>query len=366
MTTNKKFEGWVAEGSIKKEKMAWKEYDMKPFQDTDIEIRITHCGVCGTDNHTAQDIWILTQGNTRFPIVVGHEIVGVAVRVGSKAGDGIAVGDVVGVGAQSDACFQRDGPCEECANGLHNYCSKGVTTYGGRHRCGASSTGGYALYHRCPSRFVVKIPPGLAPEHAAPMLCAGATVFAPLKHFGANGRRVAVIGIGGLGHFAIMFARALGAAEVVAVSRKSDKRGDAIALGADEHIATSEEGWAKKNRRRFDLIINTADGSNMPWRQYLGLLRMDGTMVQVGAPEAPIPINIFSLLTIRGKLTSTQTASPDEIREMLELAAAKNLKPWIEMRPMRTANEVLGDLEAGKARFRYVLVNDEPTNKSLL
>ncbi|KAF9766026.1 hypothetical protein IL306_001604 [Fusarium sp. DS 682] len=222
------FEGWVAERSTKEQDLVWKEYDMKPFEETDVEIRITHCGVCGTDNHTAQDGW----GNTRFPIVVGHEIVGVAIRVGSKAIGDIKVGDIVGVGAQSDACFERDGPCEECTNGLENYCRKVVNTYGGRHRCGAPSTGGYALYHRCPSRFVIKIPQGIAPENAAPMLCAGSTVYAPLKHFGAKGRRVAVIGIGGLGHFAIMFACALNALEVVAISRKDDKKDDAIALGA--------------------------------------------------------------------------------------------------------------------------------------
>ncbi|CAG7561237.1 unnamed protein product [Fusarium equiseti] len=322
MSSPTKFEGWVAEKPIVGQDLVWREYDLKPFEETDIEIRITHCGVCGTDNHVAQNGW----GTTPYPIVVGHEIVGKVTRVGSEAVGDIKVGDIVGVGAQSDACFERDG--------------------------------GYAKYHRCPSRFVVKIPEGLALEDAAPMLCAGATVYAPLKHFGAKGRKVAVIGVGGLGHFGIMFAKTLGASELVAVSRSSDKKGDSLALGADEHIATADEGWAEKNKRRFDLIINTADGKNMPWAEYLGLLRMDGTMVQVGAPEKAIPINIFSLLPIRGKLTSTQTASPGEMREMLQLAADKGLKSWVEERPMREANEVLKDLQAGKPRFRYVLVNE--------
>ncbi|WXC40465.1 hypothetical protein QX201_000301 [Fusarium graminearum] len=184
-------------------------------------------------------------------------------------------------------------------------------------------------------------------------------MYAPLNYFGATGRKVAIIGIGGLGHFGIMFAKALGAAEVVAISRGSDKKGDALTLGADEHIATSEEGWAEKNKRRFDLIINTADGSNMPWNEYLGLLRVDGTMVSVGAPEKPIPINIFSLLPIRGRFTSTSVATPNEVRDMLQLAADKSLKPWVEERPMREANEALKDLQAGKPRFRYVLVNED-------
>ncbi|OBS26286.1 hypothetical protein FPOA_00226 [Fusarium poae] len=353
MSAQQKFEGWVAEKPTQDQDLVWKEYEIKPFEETDIEIRITHCGVCGTDDHTSRNGW----GTTSYPIVVGHEIVGVATRIGSKAEGDIKEGDIVGVGAQSDACFERDGPCEECAKGLYNYCSKNTPTYGGVHRCGTASTGGYARYHRCPSRFVVKIPQGVAPQHAAPMLCAGATMYAPLKYFGATGRNVAIIGIGGLGHFGIMFAKALDAAKVVAISRGSDKKDDALALGADEHIATSEEGWAEKNKRRFDLIINTADGANMPWNEYLGLLRVDGTMVQVGAPEKPIPINIFSILPIRGRFTSTSTATPDEIRDMLQLAADKNLKPWVEERPMREANEVLKDLQAGKPRFRYVLVN---------
>ncbi|CAF3500784.1 hypothetical protein SNK03_000294 [Fusarium graminearum] len=355
MSTQQKFEGWVAEKSTKEQDLVWKEYEMKPFEDTDIEIRITHCGVCGTDDHISKNGW----GSTKYPIIVGHEIVGVATRIGSKAEGDIKEGDIVGVGAQSDACFERDGPCEECANGLYNYCSKNTPTYGGVHWCGTPSTGGYARYHRCPSRFVVKIPQGLAPELAAPMLCAGATMYAPLNYFGATGRKVAIIGIGGLGHFGIMFAKALDAAEVVAISRGSDKKGDALTLGADEHIATSEEGWAEKNKRRFDLIINTADGSNMPWNEYLGLLRVDGTMVSVGAPEKPIPINIFSLLPIRGRFTSTSVATPNEVRDMLQLAADKSLKPWVEERPMREANEALKDLQAGKPRFRYVLVNED-------
>ncbi|RGP77603.1 nadp-dependent alcohol dehydrogenase [Fusarium longipes] len=355
MATQQKFEGWVAEKSTKEQDLVWKEYEMKPFEETDIEIRITHCGVCGTDDHVSKNGW----GNTSYPIVVGHEIVGVATRIGFKAEGDIKEGDIVGVGAQSDACFERDGPCEECAKGLYNYCSKNTATYGGKHWCGTPSTGGYARYHRCPSRFVVKIPKGVAPEHAAPMLCAGGTMYAPLKHYKTEGRRVAIIGIGGLGHFGIMFARALGAAEVVAISRGADKKDDALALGADGHIATGEEGWATKNAKRFDLIINTADGANMPWDEYLGLLKVDGTLVSVGAPEKAIPINIFSLLPFRRSFSSASIATPDELRDMLQLAADKNLKPWVETRPMREANETLKDLQAGKPRFRYVLVNED-------
>lgn len=199
-----------------------------------------------------------------YPCVSGHEIVGNVVRVGSQAEGDLKIGDVVGVGAQSDACLNRDGPCYECSNGLESYCKGFVQTISDTSRCGAPVYGGHALYHRCPSHFVVKIPQGLAPELAAPMLCGGITVFAPLKHYGAGpGKKIAIHGIGGLGHFAVLFARAMGCEEIVGISRKASKKEDALSLGCDEYIATEEAGWAEKHAGRFDLIISTASGSGV-------------------------------------------------------------------------------------------------------
>ena len=205
------------------------------------------------------------QGKTPYPCVVGHEIVGVAVRVGSKAEGGIKVGDVVGVGAQSDSCLGRDGDCHECTHDEENYCTKTVNTYGGKHRNGDPSYGGHALYHRCPSHFVIKIPDGLAPEYAAPMLCGGVTVYSPLKHFGAGpGKRVAIAGVGGLGHFAVLFAKALGADEVVGISRKASKKQEALDVGCTDYIATEDDkNWSKTNFRRFDLIISTISSAKV-------------------------------------------------------------------------------------------------------
>lgn len=190
---------------------------------------------------------------------MGHEI------VGSRAEGGIQVGDVVGVGAQSDSCLGRDSACDACEGHKENYFPRTVTTYASKHRNGAPSYGGYGLYHRCPSHFVVKIPPRLAPEHAAPMLCCGVTVFSPLRHWGAGpGKRVGVGGVGGLGHFAILFAKALGADEVVGASHLRDKRQDALALGCDDYIATDDdEGWATANKNRFDLIISTVSSTKV-------------------------------------------------------------------------------------------------------
>ena len=203
----------------------------------------------------------MLQREAPYPVVVGHEIVGLAVRVGSKAEGGIKVGDVVGVGAQSDSCLNRksDFNCLECDERKENYCMRLTGTYGSTFLSGDKSFGGYARYHRCPSHFVFKVPDGLAPEFAAPMLCAGVTVYSPLKHFGAGpGKRVGIIGVGGLGHFAVLFARALGADEVVGVSRKDSKRQEALDLGCTDYIATDDDkDWQNKNARRLDLIIST-------------------------------------------------------------------------------------------------------------
>lgn len=290
--------------------------------------------------------------------MVGHEIVGVAIRVGSQAPGGIKVGDLVGVGAQSGACASP-ASCPDCSAGRDSYCPGFVDTFNGTHLDGSASAGGYALYHRCPSRFVIPLPPGLAPELAAPMLCGGITVYAPLKHWRAGpGKKVAVIGLGGLGHMAVLFARALGADEVVGISRRRAKRAEALELGCTEYIATAEdEGWERSWERRFDLIISTASGSGMPFRDYVRLLATDGTLVQVGAPEENLEFNVFDLLHARRSISSSKVGSPEDIRDMFELAAEKGVKPWVEVRPMSEANQAIVDLEEGKPRFRYVLKN---------
>ncbi|KYK56171.1 hypothetical protein DCS_08138 [Drechmeria coniospora] len=366
-----KFEGWVAlDPSSAEGKMVWQEYEPKAWEESDVDIQVTHSGICGSDLHTLRSGW----RPTPYPVVVGHEIVGTVVRVGSKAEGGFQVGDVVGVGAQADACLGRDGhTCRQCTTGNENYCADIVPTYAGKHRNDGPAHGGHARYHRCPSHFVFKIPSGLAPELAAPMLCGGVTVYSPLKHFGAGpGRRVGVVGVGGLGHFAVLFAKALGADEVVGISRRAEKRKDALDLGCDDYIATADdEDWPAKNARRLDLIISTvssktaptengwADGvdTQMPLNDYLKLLDIDGTFVQVGLPEDRVPLSFFSIIPRRLRMAGSGIGSPEEIREMLQLAADKKVRPWVEERPMKEANQAIVDMDAGKARFRYVLVN---------
>ncbi|KAJ5721972.1 NADP-dependent alcohol dehydrogenase 7 [Penicillium malachiteum] len=357
-STDYQFEGWMG---LNKEaalgNMVWQKFEPKPWEETDIDMRVTHCGICGSDMHTLRSGW----GASDYPCCVGHEVVGVAVRVGSKAEGNIKVGDRVGVGAQSGACLNQDGDCEACATGLEQFCNRMVGTYNGTYANGGKSYGGYSLYNRSPSHFVVKIPDAIPSAEAAPMLCGGITTYSPLRQNGCGpGKKVGIVGVGGLGHFGILFAKALGADRVVAISRRGDKREDALKLGADAYIATDEDpDWVQQNAQSLDLIISTVSSSKMPIVGYSQLLRFRGTFVQLGAPEdGNLTIPAFSLLMKGIKLGGSLIGSPDEIREMLDLAAAKKVKPWIEERPMKEANQAIQDMDAGKARFRYVLVNE--------
>lgn len=193
---------------------------------------------------------------------------GVAVRVGSQVKNGIKVGDRVGVGAQGDSCLSRFGQCEDCETGEENYCDKIVWSYNSKHFNGDVNTGGYATYHRSPSHFVVGIPDGLDSAQAAPMLCGGVTVFRPLKYHGVKpGMTVGVVGVGGLGHYAVLFAKAMGA-KVIGISRRESKRQEVMGLGADGYIATAdEEKWAQKHAKSIDLIISTVASSKVSKRR---------------------------------------------------------------------------------------------------
>ncbi|KAH7161286.1 zinc-binding dehydrogenase [Dactylonectria macrodidyma] len=359
MATDYVFEGWLGrDPESVNGKMEWGAFEPKKWEEDDVDIQVTHCGICGSDLHTLRSGW----GETPFPCCVGHEIVGKAVRVGSNV-KGIEVGDRVGVGAQARSCLQPD--CPECSQGLENHCARGnVNTYGSIYPNGeGKSYGGYADYNRTNGHFVFKIPDGLSSEAAAPMLCGGITVFSPLKHNGCGpGKTVGIVGVGGLGHFAVLFAKALGADKVVGISRKKSKKDSVLALGADAYIATEDdEDWDKKNARTLDLIICTVSNSDMPLSQYLNLLKVKGTFIQVGAPDGGNlpPINAFTLIVSGIKVGGSAIGSPEDIREMLELAVEKKVQPWIETRPLSEANQAIVDLEQGKARYRYVLVNEK-------
>ncbi|KAF2457783.1 putative quinone oxidoreductase [Lineolata rhizophorae] len=357
-TNEPSFQGWVALDEHSIGHLKWQSYEPKPWEETDVDIEITHCGICGSDLHTLRSGW----GPTMYPAVVGHEIVGRAVRVGSQVKH-VKVGDRVGVGAQSDSCLNRTTQCGDCSSGQENMCTNHgrCDTYNGVYLNGGKSYGGYGDYNRCPGHFVVKIPEGLDSADAAPMLCAGITTYAPLKNNGCGpGKRVGIIGVGGLGHFGILWAKAFGADRVVGISRREAKRANALQIGADDYIATADdENWLKKNAGTLDLIVCTISSSKMPLREYLGLLDTNGRMIQVGAPEGPLPtIMAFDFIPKGKSLGGSCIGPPWQIQEMLDFAAKKGIKPWVEKRSMKDVNATLIDMEKELARYRYVLVNE--------
>ncbi|CAZ80020.1 unnamed protein product [Tuber melanosporum] len=346
MSTEYSFKGWVGSSNdcIEKQNLVYKDIEPKRFTEDDVDIRITHCGICGTDVHTLTNGW----GFTSYPVVVGHEIVGTAVKVGKNV-QGIKVGDRVGCNADNES-----------------YCKDMVGTYNGKYPDGSMSTGGFADYTRVPGHFVFKIPEALSSEIAAPMLCGGITMFSPLKRNGCGpGKTVAIIGFGGLGHFGVLFAKALGADKVIAISRKPNKAADALAMGADDYVATDDNpNWASKHANTIDLIVSTVNSPKLPIDSYLQLLRHRGAFIQVGAPEDSVPgFNILPLIMKAVHVTGSLIGSPKEIEEMLELAARKGIKSWVNPWPLEKVNDALQAFERGEPRYRIVLVNEKHAQK---
>jgi alcohol dehydrogenase (NADP+) len=360
MSSPTHFTGWLGhDKTAASGTMTWTTFTPKPFTPIDIDIRISHCGICGSDIHTLRSGW----GTTHYPVCVGHEIVGHIVRVGSSVTH-LQLGERVGVGAQAFSCLKPG--CEECSAGKEQHCSKMVGTYNGKYPDGSWSMGGYADHVRVPAHFAIRIPERLRSEDAAPMMCGGITVYAPLADNGAGpGKRVGIIGLGGLGHFGILFAKALGA-QVTAISRRRNKVEDARAMGAETYIATSEdEKWARKHSRNLDLIISTVSSPDMPLESYLRLLRTGGQFIQVGAPEDKLPpIAAFGLIGKGCKIGGSQIGSPKQIEEMLAFAAEKGVRPWVQTRRMKEANQAVVEMEEGKARYRYVLVNEDKVERA--
>ncbi|EEB07845.1 NADP-dependent alcohol dehydrogenase [Schizosaccharomyces japonicus yFS275] len=342
------FEGYIGYDEKSIGNLKFGTFEPKTWTEDDVDIKIAYCGICGSDLHTLRSGW----APTSYPVVVGHEITGTVVRVGKNIKH-LRVGDRVGVGAQSGSCLK----CEQCKEGHEQYCDKQfIGTYGSPYDDGSISTGGYANYTRVPAHFVIPIPSGIDLADAAPFMCAGVTTYTPLRQNNIGpGSRVGVIGIGGLGHFAIMFAKALGA-EVTAISRSRKKETDARQLGATKYIASAEDGWKERFKRYFDVIICTVDSSGFSINDYLFMLKARiGKFVYLGAPDSDISVSLHPFIGNNISLTSNLIGSPSEIQEMFELVREKQLKPIIEVRKLSEVNQALKDMEAGKAHFRYVL-----------
>ncbi len=306
----------------------------------EVEVRISHCGVCFSDIHLIDNDW----GSSKYPFIPGHEIVGTVSAVGSEVKDR-KIGERVGIGWQADSC----GVCEWCRQGDEHLCAKAQPTCVGRN-------GGYADAIRVNARFVISIPEGLDSERVAPLLCAGVTVFAPMQNHGVTrGSRVGVVGIGGLGHLGLQFAKALGA-EVTALSTSKDKEADARKLGADHFVNTRDTADLKKIAGSFDLLLSTVN-ADQDWQAFVNSLRPKGTLCVVGVPPSPIAVQAFSLIGQQRSISGSPTGSPRDLRAMLDIAAKHGVKAITERFPMAKANEAIAKVKKNKVRYRAVLAN---------
>jgi uncharacterized zinc-type alcohol dehydrogenase-like protein len=312
----------------------------------DVLIKIAYAGICHSDIHTAREEW----GEALFPLVPGHEIAGTVEVIGSEV-DKYTVGDRVGVGCMVDSCRE----CENCLAGEEQYCLKGnVGTYNAIGKDGRPTDGGYSSHIVVDQDFVLGIPEGISLDVAAPLLCAGITLYSPLKHWGAGpGKKVAIVGLGGLGHVGVKIAHALGA-EVSVLSQTLSKQDDGMKLGADHFYATSDDETFDNLAGSFDLIINTVSAT-LPMDKYLSLLRLDGTMVNVGAPAEPLTVAAFSLIPMRRSWAGSMIGGIRQTQEMLDFCAEHNLGADIEVISGEQIDEAYDRVVASDVRYRFVI-----------
>lgn len=312
----------------------------------EVLIDILYCGVCHSDVHQARDEW----GGSIFPMVPGHEIVGRVAQVGEGA-TRFQVGDAVGVGCFVDSCRQ----CAQCRAGEEQHCALGMTgTYNSRERdTGAPTYGGYSTRITVHEDYVLRMPEGLPLDRAAPLLCAGITTYSPLRQYGAGpGSEVAVVGLGGLGHMAVKLAAAMGA-RVTVLSTSESKRGDALALGAHDFVATRDAGVFRQHAGRFDLILDTASAPH-DYNAYLSLLKFNGTMVLLGIPE-PQPVAAGALVMQRRKLAGSLIGGIRETQEMLDFCAQHGIASDIELIGIERINEAYERMVRNDVRYRFVI-----------
>ena len=314
--------------------------------ENDVLITIEYAGICHSDIHTVNGDW----GPQPFPVTPGHEIVGTVAEVGS----GVTrhqVGDRVGVGCMVNACRE----CVNCLRGEEQYCVNGmVGTYAMTDRDGTTTQGGYSTHVVVDAHFVLSVPEGLDPAAAAPLLCAGITTYTPLKHWNAGpGTKVAVVGLGGLGHMAVKIAHALGA-EVTVLSQSLKKQEDGLRLGADHYYATSDPDTFAVLASQFDLIINTVSAS-IDIDAYLGLLAVDGTLVNVGAPPTPFQVNAMSLIGGRRSFAGSMIGGIAMTQEMLDFCAEHGIASEIEVIAADQINAAYERVLASDVRYRFVI-----------
>lgn len=316
------------------------KYDPGDLKANEVEIAITHCGICRSDIHLIDNDW----GISQYPFIPGHEIIGKVEETGSAV-LGLNAGDRVGVGWQANSC----GHCEWCLQGAENLCADNQGTCVHRH-------GGYAERIRVNARFVVAVPDGLDSERAAPLLCGGITVYNPIRTFGVNpSSRVGIVGIGGLGHLALQFAHAFGA-EVTAFSASPAKEGEARSLGAHQFVNTRETKMLKKMAGHFDLIVSTIN-ADQDWNAYLTALRPRGALCFVGVPPSPVSFPASPLVAGQKTIVGSPIGSPRMMAEMLDVAVRHKVQAIAETFPMAKVNEALNKVKKNHVRYRAVVTN---------
>lgn len=314
----------------------------------DVEIDILYCGVCHSDLHTVRNEW----GNTVYPVVPGHEIIGRVTKVGPQV-TRFNEGDLVGVGCMVDSCQH----CSSCAEGMEQYCENGfVGTYNGEEmHSGGMTYGGYANNIVVTEKFVLRIPDGLDPAAAAPLLCAGITTYSPLRHWKVGkGQKVGIVGLGGLGHMGIKLAHAMGA-HVVLFTTSPDKAEDAMRMGASEVVVSKNAEQMAAHQNSFDFILNTVAASHN-LDAFMVLLKRDGTMALVGAPAEPHPSpQVFNLIMKRRQLAGSLIGGIAETQEMLDFCAQHGIVSDIEMIPIQQINDAYERMLKSDVKYRFVI-----------
>ena len=323
------------------------QFDRRELDAHDVALDIAYSGICHSDIHQAREEW----GPAVFPMVPGHEIAGTVTKIGSAVTK-FKVGDLIGVGVFVDSCRN----CENCKAGLQQYCLDGMTgTYNGYERDGKTiAMGGYSNFFVINEDYAVHIPANLPLEGVAPLLCAGITLYSPIKHWKVGpDKKVAVMGLGGLGHMGVKFAVALGA-EVTVLSHSPAKEADALAMGAHHFLSTKDEEVFAKHEKEFDIILNTVS-AELDINQYLSLLKLDGTLVVIGLPGKPYSLHASSLLSARRSIGGSMIGGIPELQEMLDFCGKHSIVSDVEVIKPDYINKAYERTVASDVKYRFVI-----------
>ncbi|KAL6277391.1 hypothetical protein ACE6H2_020992 [Prunus campanulata] len=341
----KKAFGWAARDSSGV--LSPFKFSRRETGEKDVSFKVLYCGICHSDLHMVKNEW----GSSTYPLVPGHEIVGVVTEVGSKV-EKFKVGDKVGVGCMVGSCHS----CDSCANNLENYCPKMILTYGSKYLDGTTTYGGYSDIMVADEHFIVRVPDSLPLDGAAPLLCAGITTYSPLRYFGLDkpGMHVGVVGLGGLGHVAVKFAKAMGV-KVTVISTSPNKKEEAIEhLNADSFLVSRDQDQMQAALGSMDGIIDTVSAIH-PLLPLIGLLKSHGKLVMVGAPEKPLELPVFPLLVGRKIVGGSCIGGMKETQEMIDFAAKHNITADIEVIPIDYLNTAMERLVKADVRYRFVI-----------